>query len=54
VSNFHGTEIEIWAGFGLVGNTEKKIGTDYEHLLRAVFSCFYSFLNIVASALKVA
>ena len=25
-SNFHGTEIEIWAGFGPVGNTEKKIG----------------------------
>ena len=24
VSNFYGTEIEIWAGFGLVGNTEKK------------------------------
>ena len=23
VSNFYGTEIEIWAGFGPVGNTEK-------------------------------
>ena len=23
-SNFYGTEIEIWAGFWLVGNTEKK------------------------------
>ena len=26
-SNFYGTEIEILAGFGLVGNTEKKIGS---------------------------
>ena len=24
VSNFYGTEIEIWAGFGLVSITEKK------------------------------
>ena len=24
VSNFYGTEIEIWAGFGPVGSTEKK------------------------------
>ena len=23
-SNFDGTEIQIWAGFGPVGNTEKK------------------------------
>ena len=26
VSNLYGTEIEIWAGIGLVGNTEKKWG----------------------------
>ena len=25
-SNFCGTEMEIWAGFGTVGSTEKKIG----------------------------
>ena len=25
-SNFYGTEIEIWAGFGPIGNTEKKFG----------------------------
>ena len=25
-SHFYGTEYEIWAGFGPVGNTEKKIG----------------------------
>ena len=31
-----GTEIEIWAGFGPVGNTEKKNWADYEQLLRAV------------------
>ena len=41
VTNFYGTEIEIWAGFGPVGNTEKIIlGRLYEQLLRAVFSCF--------------
>ena len=26
MSNFDGTEIEIWAGFGPADNTEKKIG----------------------------
>ena len=30
VSNFYGTGIKIWAGFGPVGNTEKKMGADYE------------------------
>ena len=46
---------EIWAGFGLVGDTEKKNG----QLLRAafhgqlfMFSWAIFFLNIVASALK--
>ena len=48
VSNFYGTEIEIWAGFGLVGNSEKKIWADYEQLLRSV----YTGANIVTSALK--
>jgi hypothetical protein len=41
VSNFYRTEIEIWAGFGPVGSTEKKIGADCEQLLRAVLSCFH-------------
>ena len=42
VSNFQGTEIEIWTGFGPVGITEKKIiWADYEQLLRPVFSCFH-------------
>ena len=38
MSNLYGTEIEIWAGFGLVGSTEKIWGADYEQLLRAMFS----------------
>ena len=41
VNNFYEIEFEIWAGFGPVGSTEKKIGVDNEQLLRAVFSCFY-------------
>ena len=55
-SNFYGTKIQMWAVFGLVGNTERNIWGDYEQLLRAVFSCFHGqnnfFLNIVASVLK--
>ena len=39
VSNFYGTEIKIWAGFVFVGNNNKKDWTDYEQLLKAVFSC---------------
>ena len=31
----------IWAGFGPVGNTGKKMDADYEQLLRATFSCFH-------------
>ena len=37
VSSFYGSEIEIWAGFGPVGNAGKKLG----QILRAVFSCFH-------------
>ena len=40
VSNFYGTEMKIWAGFGPIGNTEKKIGANLEQLLRSFFSCF--------------
>ena len=43
---FYGTENEIWAGFGPVGNTEKKMGADYEQLLRAFFSCFHGQKNV--------
>jgi hypothetical protein len=59
VSNFYGTEMEIWAGFGPVGITGKKFWVDFEQLLRVVLSCFHgqkkleNFLkNVVASALK--
>ena len=40
MSNFYGTKIEIWDGFGLVGIAEKKIGANYEQLLRSFFPCF--------------
>ena len=26
MGDFYGTGIEIWAGYGLVGNTDKKVG----------------------------
>ena len=40
VSHFYEVESEIWAGFGRVGSTEKKIAADYEHFLRTAFSLF--------------
>ena len=40
VSKFYGTEVKICAGFGLVGNTEKKLGADYEQLLSIFFFMF--------------
>ena len=55
MSHFYETEYEIWADFGAVGNTGKKIGADYEQLLMAVFLCFLGqklFLNTLATALK--
>ena len=30
--HFYGTENEIWAGFGPVGNNEKKFWTNHEKL----------------------
>jgi hypothetical protein len=39
-SHLYGTEYEIWAGFGLFGNTEKTIWADYEPLLGGDFSMF--------------
>ena len=41
MGDFYGTGIEIWAGFGPVGITEKKIGADYEQLFSTVFSSFH-------------
>ena len=55
IHKFYGTEIEIWAGLGPVGNTEKKIGADYEQHLWTffiIFSWAIFFKNIVLSALK--
>ena len=57
---FYGTENEIWAGFRPVGNTEKKMGADYEQLLMVVFFHVFRgkiiignfFKNILASELK--
>ena len=40
VNNFYEREIEIWAGFGPVGGTEKNNWANYEQLLRAVFFMF--------------
>ena len=40
MGDFYGTGIEIWAGFGQVGNTEKKIWADYEQLLMPLFHVF--------------
>ena len=41
MSNFYGIEVEIWSGFGPVGNTGKnKNWADYEQHLRAGFSDF--------------
>ena len=49
MSNFYGTEIEIWAGgagFGMDGTSEKKLA-NYEQLVRVIFSweetTFYLF-----------
>ena len=38
VSNVYGTEIEIWAVFGLVFNNAKKHWSDYEQLRRVFFT----------------
>ena len=41
VSNFYGTEIEIRAGFGPVGSTEKNNLASNEQLLRVEFFVFF-------------
>ena len=43
MGDFYGTGIEIWAGFGPGGITEKnkKIWVNYEQLFRQVFSSFH-------------
>ena len=42
MGDFYGTGIEMWAGFGLVGITEKrKIWANYEQLFMPFFSSFH-------------
>jgi hypothetical protein len=41
VGDFYGTGIEIWAGFGPVGITEKTNWAVYDQLIRPVFSSFH-------------
>ena len=54
VSNFYGTEIEIWpAGFGPIGNTEKKNWADYEQLLRSGFFHVFRGKKIFEIFLKI-
>ena len=56
MGDFYGIGIEIRAGFGLIGSTEKRVWADYEQILRVGFSCFqgqnFFFKHIVESALK--
>ena len=40
MGDFYGTGIEIWAGFGPVGITEKKIWADCEQFLTRFFNVF--------------
>ena len=51
MGDFYGTRIEIWAGFGPIGITEKKNWTDYEQLFRPVFSCFHEQKNFLKNYL---
>ena len=54
--HFYGTENEIWAGFGPVGNTEKKFGLIMSNFWGCFFHVFMGqislkiFRKIVASA----
>ena len=40
MGDLYGTGIEIWAGFGLVGITEKKNWAGHEQLFRPLFQVF--------------
>ena len=45
----------IWAGFGLIGNTEKKKWADYEQLMRAFFhvlrTVFVSYFLVIVTVI---
>ena len=43
MGDFYG--IEIWAGFGPIGSTEKRVWADYE-LLRVFFHVFRGKKNV--------
>jgi hypothetical protein len=49
VSNFYGTKIEFWTGFGPVGNSNTEKNSSFQ--VQNIFFNF-SYKNIVASALK--
>ena len=46
VGDFYGTGIEIWAGFGPIGRTEKRVLADYEQVLRVFFHVFRGKKNV--------
>ena len=52
VSNFYGTEIKIWAGFGPVGNTEKNLGPIMSNF-EVVFFCVFRGENKFKFFLKI-
>ena len=59
MGDFYETGIEILAGFGLIGSTEKRVWANYEQLLRVVFHvfmgntrCHFLKKNIPPSTLK--
>ena len=58
MGDFYGTRIEIWAGFGPVGTTEKKIGSIMSNFSGRFFDVFMGkkkfkkIKNILAFALK--
>ena len=43
MGDFYGTGIEIWAGFGPVGNTEKKLGSIMSNFLGWFLKVSYTF-----------
>ena len=58
MSNFYGTEIKIWAGFGQIGSTEKQFGPiminfeDVFFMFSLAKKNVFNLKKIIASALK--
>ena len=40
MGDLYGTGIEVWAGFGPIGSTEKRVWADYEQLFRVFLFLF--------------